>query len=248
MRPHHAAPRRPDRPAGGPPRRSARRRAGKLAAGGAILAQLWGFGLGICDARAAEGPGPGLIDRVGAPALLHRLGGDAAPVVEQQTGPVEEVLRDRIRVDGLPLPGQAATVPDAFAIAAGLLPAVSPPLRGDGGGVSAPDLAASAPGDAATPTLQDATGEAPETAGPAPEGPADAAAADVRPTRRPAPAGLPAGAPAVERPGPVAGGFGAVPTVRAGGADAVAVGLPILAGLLLTALATYKHRGLPSGH
>ncbi|MCU7824668.1 hypothetical protein, partial [Kitasatospora sp. DSM 101779] len=138
MRHRHAAPPRPDRPTGGPPRRNVCRRAGKLAAGGALLAQLWGFGPGICDAAAAEGPGPGLIDQVGAPALLHRLGGDTVPAVEQQTGPVEEVLRDRIRVDGLPLPGQAATVPDAFAIAAVLLPAVSPPPRGDGGAASAP--------------------------------------------------------------------------------------------------------------
>ncbi|MEW1910564.1 hypothetical protein AB0442_19285 [Kitasatospora sp. NPDC085895] len=245
MRHRHAAPPRPDRPRGGPPRRDVRRRAGELAAGGAILAQLWGFGLGVCDAAAAEGPGAGLTEQVGAPALLHRLGGDAVPVVEQQTGPVGEVLRDRIRVDGLPLPGQAATVPDAFAIAAVLLPAVPPSPRGDGGAVSAP---AAAPDASAGPGPADPP--APAGASPA-EGavPAPRPAAEPAPALRPAAAGAARGTSA-ERPRPATGedAFGAAPAVRAGGADAVAVAVPILAGLLLTALATYKHRGLPSGH
>ncbi|WP_030275807.1 hypothetical protein [Streptomyces sp. NRRL B-24484] len=245
MRHRHAAPPRPDRPRGGPPRRDVLRRAGKLAAGGALLAQLWGFGPGVRAAGAAEGPGPDLIDRVGAPALLHRLGGDTVPAVEQRTGPVEEVLRDRIRVDGLPLPGQVAAVPDAFAIAAGLLPAVSPPPRGDGGAVPAPATDASAA----------PVSPAPAAAAPAGASPADGSAAAPRPTRPPGTAVRPAadarGASAErQRPRPAAAGdaFGAAPTVRAEGADAVAVAVPILAGLLLTALATYKHRGLPSGH
>ncbi|MEV7178623.1 hypothetical protein [Kitasatospora sp. NPDC093679] len=204
--------------------------------------------MGVCDAAAAEGPGPGLTDQVGAPALLHRLGGDAVPVVEQQTGPVEEVLRDRIRVDGLPLPGQAATVPDAFAIAAVLLPAVPPSPRGDGGAVSAPAAAPDAPAD---------PGPAAPSAAPAPAGasaaggaaPAPRPAAEPAPALRPVAAGAARGTSA-ERPRPATGedAFGAAPAVRAGGADAVAVAVPILAGLLLTALATYKHRGLPSGH
>lgn len=45
---------------------------------------------------------------------------------------MDRVLRERIRADGLPLPGQAAAVPDAFAIAAVLLPTVPAQPHADG--------------------------------------------------------------------------------------------------------------------
>ncbi|MEV6205912.1 hypothetical protein [Kitasatospora sp. NPDC051914] len=243
MRAIHAARPRPEQA-------GSRHRAGKLAAGSAILVQLWGFGLGICDARAAEGPGPGLTDQVDAPALLHRLGGDTVPAVHQQTAPVAEVLRDRIRVDGLPLPGQAATVPDAFAIAAVLLPAVPPRPREDGGGVSGPPPAA--PGEAVAAEPGTDGGSAARAPAPVPWPPAAAVPAiradqpAEEPARVPGPA---AGRPVPEHgTAPAADPFGAAPTVRARADDAVAVLVPIAAGLLLTGLAMYKHRGLPSGH
>ncbi|WP_407913762.1 hypothetical protein [Kitasatospora sp. NE20-6] len=252
-----------------------------LAAGGAILAQLWGFGLGVCDARAVDGPGPGLLDRAGIPALLVPADGEVLPVGRiRQAEPVGALLRDRIRLDGLPLPGQAAAVPDAFAIASVLLTAVPPPSQGDGGSVSGtgprPMTAPGATGPAGTgPAASDdpapGTGTAvPGTAaaGAATDGAAAACtSADGAPAAVPADlpdgtssaahgtsgavAHLAAGAgdttagPGDGRPG---GPLSAAPVVRAGGHSTVAVAAPIAAGLLLTGLAMYRHRGLPRGH
>ncbi|MFE9427678.1 hypothetical protein ACFYNO_32455 [Kitasatospora sp. NPDC006697] len=96
-----------------------RQRVGALAAAGAVLAQLWGLGVGV--AHAADGGGDP-VDRA-----IRAVGADSAGGPDAGALPLAEVddlLRDRIRAGGLPLPGQAAAVPDAFAIAAVLLPAV----------------------------------------------------------------------------------------------------------------------------
>ncbi|WP_405013219.1 hypothetical protein [Kitasatospora sp. NBC_01539] len=253
---------------------AARPRPTVLAAGGAILAQLWGFGLGVCDARAVDGPGPGLLDRAGVPALLVPADGEVLPVGRiRRTEPVGALLRDRIRIDGLPLPGQAAAVPDAFAIASVLLPAVPPPSRGDGGSVSGTGpRPAAAPAEPLPPARDD---PAPGTGttvpgmtvpGTSADGIAtDGTTADGAPAA--ASAGLPdgtSGATAAAHLAPRAGAgddtaadpgdgrpagpLSAAPVVRAGGHSTVAVAAPIAAGLLLTGLATYRHRGLPRGH
>jgi hypothetical protein len=117
-----------------------RPRLGLLAAGGVagiVVAQVWGLGLNIAratDAGSATGPaaaqltGDGDLLGIALPA-----GGTALPVgatalpagaTALLIGGIDGLVRDRIRDGGLPLPGQASGLPDAFAIAAGLLPPV----------------------------------------------------------------------------------------------------------------------------
>ncbi|WP_035793753.1 hypothetical protein [Kitasatospora mediocidica] len=76
-------------------------------------------------------------DRPGEPSLLP--GPATAPDASGSsgsTGTVDQLLRSQIRAGGLPLPGQATAVPDAFAIAAVLLPTV--PAQPSGRGASGP--------------------------------------------------------------------------------------------------------------
>ncbi|WP_457030159.1 hypothetical protein [Kitasatospora sp. P5_F3] len=193
----------------------------------------------------ASGPGAGpgtTVNQADAPELLGRLTGATVPVLEQQTATVGRALQDRIRSDGLPLPGQATTVPDAFAIAAVLLPAVPPQPRGDG-----------------EPRASRSSGGA-ET--PAADTPLVATAA-LRPAVVGQPAAVTAAAP--DRAATVArsadlqlveGSWETVPPELTLATAApvetegklTAVLVPIAAGLLLTGAAMYKHRGIPSGH
>ncbi|GAA1270215.1 hypothetical protein GCM10009665_68230 [Kitasatospora nipponensis] len=144
-----------------PHRCGGRRRPGPrtrtLAAGGAVLAQVWGFGLGLGSAQAVAGQPPGdtvqrveSVGRLGRPIAGRADGpveggaadlaagapgsapgaaggpgpaGGTTPGTTGAGGAVDELLHNRIKAGGLPLPGQVATVPDAFAIAAVLLPA-----------------------------------------------------------------------------------------------------------------------------
>lgn len=216
-----------------------------LAAGSAILVQLWGFGLGVCDARAADGPGPGPVHRTGIPALLVPSGRAVRLPGDGPDGTfVDRLLRDRIRADGLPLPGQPAAVPDAFAIATVLLPAVPPLPQGDGGAVSAPGgpdgAGAPGPDGPETPDVPGSrTAPAAEAAVPGGSTGADPVRAPDRDDRD----GPGDAAPAVTAP------LSVTPAAVPAADDvAVAVAVPIAAGLLLTGLAMYRHRGLPSGH
>lgn len=228
-----------------------------------MLAQVWSLGLGVSSAYATTAePGADLVSRTDTPALLDTLTGTAAPVLKHSAGPVEQVLQDRIRAGGLPLPGQATTVPDAFAIAAVLLPGVPPQARGDG----APRASRSGP----------VGGEARSTAEP---GTPARYATDADPASTPTPdapggnatssgAG-PGSAASIGRPGremhpvavqvldptqPLAGDgtedglalTAAIPVE--GDGDLTAVLVPIAGGMLLTGAAMYKHRGLPRGH
>lgn len=72
----------------------------------------------------ADAPGPA----TGAGAAVDTGKGTPAPAATSSGGggTVDQLLQNRIRAGGLPLPGQATTVPDAFAIAAVLLPTVPP--------------------------------------------------------------------------------------------------------------------------
>ncbi|MER7750982.1 hypothetical protein [Kitasatospora sp. NPDC097643] len=313
MRANHAS--RPQEPA---PRgvARARRTPGRwlprpraVAAGGALLAQLWG--LGATGAYAAADPlpeqanptvrrtlgggtavGGAAVDGTGAgeavggaahdgpahdgtsagpghqpagqtahtPGLVGELTGTGgAP--DTVPGAVGGVLQDRIRAGGLPLPGQRAAVPDAFAIASGLLGSV--PAQAHPADTRAPRN-----GEPAAPATTPHSGS-----GSRPGHPGAPA-----PTARPTGAG--AAPPARENaardghgaPGPAtasgrAGGTTPVPvgtgtpetlalsdtaTVTAvddgAGSTATAVLAPIAAGLLLTGAAMCKHRGLPRGH
>ncbi|MFJ8044811.1 hypothetical protein ACIRBX_30340 [Kitasatospora sp. NPDC096147] len=231
-----------------------------LAAGGAVLAHVWGLGLGVGTAYAADGPaatellGADLVQRADAPALLGQLTGLATPVLEQQTASVAKALQERIRTDGLPLPGQATTVPDAFAIAAVLLPSVPPQARGDeprasrataedAGQPAAPGAGAAAVRPRLAPT---ATPGASAAAGAVRT--ADAMAASTSPVIRSATVQLPQGSwtlSAPEEQVELAGTSAA--SVEAEG-EVTAVLVPIAAGMLLTGAAMYKHKGLPRGH
>ncbi|MGK4580921.1 hypothetical protein [Kitasatospora sp. HPMI-4] len=254
-----AAPVQPDRPGRIPPQTGGRLpRPRALAVGGALLAQVWGLGIGITGAYAATAaePDTDLVGRADAPALLDGLAGSAAPALRQPAAPVEHVLQDRIRAGGLPLPGQAAGVPDAFAIAAVLLPAAPSQPRGNG-----PRASRSAPadGEAGSPDTADAeTRPATEAAADqaavppqvAPGGTSgngagagfDAAATGGRPGPEPVRLQDPAQPLTVD---PLA--LTAVTPVEPGG-DLTAVLVPIAGGMLLTGAAMYKHRGLPRGH
>lgn len=223
-----------------------------LAAGGAVLAHVWGLGLGVGVAYAADGSavagllGPDLVQRADAPALLGQLTGVATPVLEQQTASVAKALQERIKTDGLPLPGQATTVPDAFAIAAVLLPSVPPQPRGDGprASRSTPEDEPGVPGPGARPRI---------------EPPASAPAPAVGPARIPTDGGgpaasavrtatvqLPQGTWSLAAPEEDVALAAASPVEIEGELTAVLV--PIAAGMLLTGAAMYKHKGLPRGH
>ncbi|TWF99887.1 hypothetical protein [Kitasatospora viridis] len=105
-----------------------RQRVATLAAASAVLAQLWGLGIGV--AHAVDGSAADPVGRTvrsvgstagqGTGALPD--GGSTVLPVSGGTTDVNGLLRDRIRAGGLPLPGQVTAVPDAFAIAAVLLP------------------------------------------------------------------------------------------------------------------------------
>ncbi|MFJ9444014.1 hypothetical protein ACIRRH_19390 [Kitasatospora sp. NPDC101235] len=267
-----------------------------VAAAGALLAQLWGFGApGAYAAAADPPPGPArpavrhalhdapALDRpaFGGPALDGQsaerpvgpglsagappnrspgpagepAGGGPADGVAGVGGAVGDALQERIRAGGLPLPGQRAAVPDAFALASGLLGTVPARTRPDrlrdsheGGAADLPSAgqrharaarptAPRQPEAADGPVVQEAAATAVDEAAPATE-----------PDRTPgstAPA-VPGGG---RNPEPVAiTGTAAAATSGDGPATATAVLAPIAAGLLLTGAAMCKHRGLPRGH
>ncbi|MBV6698541.1 hypothetical protein [Kitasatospora aureofaciens] len=263
-----------------------------VAAGGALLAQLWGIGATGAYAAAVDPPsapssatvrralhggsghdGSGhdgqSAGRTGeplhtpapttAPGLVGELTGSvgsAGPV-----GPVGSGLQDRIRAGGLPLPGQRAAVPDAFALASGLLGSVPAQARPaetrasrDGEPTGPPAVVAQGRTGtrAARPTSSATAGRRTEPAATPP-----ARAAETGAPAEPGRAGTGGGAPAAVAPAP---GAPATPktialadtaTVTAsadGSGTATAVLAPIAAGLLLTGAAMWKHRGLPRGH
>ncbi|MFJ8625812.1 hypothetical protein ACIRD3_23595 [Kitasatospora sp. NPDC093550] len=265
-----------------------------VAAGWALLAQLWG--LGATGAYAAStSPGEPLPEpaqpavrralhgapALGGPALGPALDGPSAeppagqgqpageatgrppgPVgeltgdstVEGATRTVGGTLQERIRAGGLPLPGQRAAVPDAFAIASGLLdtapdrnrPAETRASR-EGEPTVLPDADRSYPGTA-RPTVprQRAVPEAPpalETASGTTTTPG------APPGRDPAPLAGPTVPASGGTPETLAiADTATVTAVDDGSATATAVLAPIAAGLLLTGAAMCKHRGLPRGH
>ncbi|MFF0412188.1 hypothetical protein ACFYUY_17340 [Kitasatospora sp. NPDC004745] len=278
-----------------------------VAAGGALLAQLWGIGAPGAYAASAEPPPEGTRPAVrrtaphdggahggpaprGAPRSRpatggsppdgtsagpppeagHQPGGETArpsgPVGEPPgtglagtTGAVGGLLQDRIRAGGLPLPGQRAAVPDAFAIASGLLDTA--PAQGRRvearapreGEPSAPPTAArpgSGPGRTA------ATAHAPHQprAAATPPPARETVAPDPRSTADRGVAGTATAAPVstVTPDGPAApialADTAPVTAVGDDSATVTAVLAPIAAGLLLTGAAMCKHRGLPRGH
>ncbi|MFI5533368.1 hypothetical protein ACIA8O_32990 [Kitasatospora sp. NPDC051853] len=221
-----------------------------LAAGGAVLAHVWGLGLGVGAAYAADGSavagllGPDLVQRADAPALLGQLTGVATPVLEQQTASVAKALQERIKTDGLPLPGQATTVPDAFAIAAVLLPSVPPQPRGDQprASRSGAEEQAGAPAPGARPRIE-APVAAPSSAAGAVRAPGGGTAV---PAVRTATVQLPPGGWGPAAPEEQVELAAATPVETEGELTAVLV--PIAAGMLLTGAAMYKHKGLPRGH
>ncbi|MCG6496212.1 hypothetical protein [Kitasatospora sp. A2-31] len=199
----------------------------------------------------------------GEPGSPGLLGGLATAAASPGSGPagarVGDVLQGRIRAGGLPLPGQPAAVPDAFAIASGLLGAVPVQARTaqarasrDGEGVesAAPygrsGAAAGRPvpppagphGTAAPPSV---TGSADRQGPPGgPSGPGGTGVPGAAVAERSAPHGnLAAVDPAAVAADPVGHGLAGTGT---------AVLAPIAAGLLLTGAAMCKHRGLPRGH
>ncbi|KDN85273.1 hypothetical protein [Kitasatospora cheerisanensis] len=231
---HPKRPRRSDTPRRGLP--------GALAASGLLAAQLLGLVLGTGDAYATDpgraGPAPrirSLCPAVpAAPADRGGLLGGTAPALDGAVGELGTVLQQHLGAGELPLPGQHSG-PDAFAIAARLLSTVPPQARADEAGRAS-------------------------RSGPAegrPEEPANRVPA-------PRPADDPAPLPSRQRidtvtlvpppPGTASGSDGsplaltASPTRPEDNDSTLAVLLPIAAGLLLTAAAAYKHRGLPGGH
>ncbi|MFD4656653.1 hypothetical protein ACFWP2_13610 [Kitasatospora sp. NPDC058444] len=197
------------------------------------------------DEPGGNGPGGGITEGAGA------------------TGAVGDTLQERIRAGGLPLPGQRAAVPDAFALASGLLDVVPAQARSDSsrsdssrsdgsrafreGGPVGPPSADRRRTDAALPAVPRQRGAAEE---PLVQEAAATTADDTGPTADP------------DRPTdsttPTAPGHGRTPATVAiadtattshdGSATATAVLAPIAAGLLLTGAAMCKHRGLPRGH
>lgn len=255
-----------------------------VAVGGALLAQLWGVGATGAYAAPADPPpasadtavrralhgAPGQHDReqaehTGAPP---RTSTPKAPGLVDDlagtTGAVNGGLQERIRAGGLPLPGQRAAVPDAFALASGLLGTVPPqdrptgtPAARDGG----PAGATTAPGEhggtrSAHPVSPTSTARkaGPLAAESATAAPAGTAAAPPTPdaTIGAGHTGQPSGASPSTGPGtPSAVALADTATVTAGedgSGTATAVLAPIAAGFLLTGAAMWKHRGLPRGH
>ncbi|QKW19637.1 hypothetical protein HUT16_11685 [Kitasatospora sp. NA04385] len=239
-----------------------------------LAAQVLGLGLGAADARAADAGHPprhpgrtlGTPVRTGADdggpldgtveGTIRTVDGlDPADAVDAR--PVQglgDALGQQLGGE-LPLPGHHADRPDAFSLAAGLLSAVPPqpraaddapglPLRPRERPRAAPRPRPHPPSRPSAPRRRRPAGA---TTTPAPAGTAAATATAARtPARRPAPA-LDTPPPPAPRPGPDRLALTAAPAHPAAG-SAVAVLLPIAAGLLLTAAAMYKHRGLPGGH
>ncbi|WP_143200362.1 hypothetical protein [Kitasatospora sp. CB01950] len=225
MRTNHAKrPRRSDTPR----HRWGRHRA--LAASGMLAVQLLGLAIGTADAH-ATGLDPttrALVAPVDGNDLLDGAIGELGTVLQQHLGSGE-----------LPLPGQHSGGPDAFAIAARLLSAVPGQDRPDDAGrASRSNPAEGRPGDRVAPI-------------PAPDEPAPDPATPLPSRRhvdnltttpeRPAP---PPAAPDHGAPLALTAAAPATPDDD----STAAVLLPIAAGLLLTAAAAYKHRGLPGGH
>ncbi|MFH8382915.1 hypothetical protein ACH4E7_18485 [Kitasatospora sp. NPDC018058] len=249
-----------------------------VAAGGALLAQLWGVGAPGAYAASAEAlpgqaqpaarralhggtvidgqsaahpeePGhPATAEPGRSPGLVGGLT-DGAPV-DQATGAVGGVLRERIRAGGLPLPGQRAAVPDAFALASGLLGAVQAQARPAG-------TRTAREGEAAEPaTLPRPVAARPRSE--AAEAPVVREATAFEGQSAVEPVGATgvteaAADPAVSTDGGTPQALDLADTapvtaVDDGSATATAVLAPIAAGLLLTGAAMYKHRGLPRGH
>ncbi|MEU4120170.1 hypothetical protein AB0F71_37425 [Kitasatospora sp. NPDC028055] len=200
----------------------------------------------------------------GEPTSGARAGGEpAGSPTDGATGVVGGVLQERIRAGGLPLPGQGAAVPDAFALASGLLGAVPAQGRPAGARASREGEPAALPvaprprpgpttgpdgpngparpgtvGAAGTPLVREAaTHDGPDSAVPA--GTAGTAAPAATPTT-PAGTGTPEALALADT--------ATVTAAEDGTATATAVLAPIAAGLLLTGAAMFKHRGLPRGH
>ncbi|GAA2980073.1 hypothetical protein GCM10010519_13510 [Streptomyces lactacystinicus] len=210
--------------------------------------------------RAARGPGAARRPAAPPPARPPGAAGEPAGngPADGTTGAVGAVggtLQERIRAGGLPLPGQRAAVPDAFALASGLL--VTLPARAgpddprasrEGGPAGLSSAARRRPDDslpavprqrraAEGPLVQEATATTVDRAGPAAE------------PDRPADSTAPAGAGPGRTPAAVAiADTATAATSHDGSATATAVLAPIAAGLLLTGAAMWKHRGLPRGH
>lgn len=196
-----------------------------------------------------QGPSAGEAPRRSPGALGDLADGSAGGAAGTPGGS----LQDRIRAGGLPLPGQRAAVPDAFAIASGLLdtdPAQADPAEARAvrdGEPAAPPSAETHPGATRSTVPRQREGaDAPPVLEASETDPATGTAIDRDATTAPA-------APAV----PGAGGTpetlaiadtATVTPVHHGSATATAVLAPIAAGLLLTGAAMCKHRGLPRGH
>ncbi|MFG3055122.1 hypothetical protein ACGFZP_29820 [Kitasatospora sp. NPDC048239] len=214
-------------------------------------------------------PSPGQAD---APGLLGQLADPAAgaspatavpvPGLEDATAPVDDLLQDRIRAGGLPLPGQRAAVPDAFAIASGLLGTTPDQARSTESRASRDNDPSGAP-ESPGRTGPGPTHPAPspgEQRGPAAPPPVQEAADRTGRTAdgRPAPGGSGGAGPGAAPNRPAASEDLALTGAAAVGATATAahgtsgtgtaVLAPIAAGLLLTGAAMCKHRGLPRGH
>ncbi|MED7952700.1 hypothetical protein [Streptomyces sp. BE303] len=211
--------------------------------------------------------------RTTAPGVLDHLAGPTAAIVpvpelDAATTSVSSALQDRIRAGGLPLPGQRAALPDAFAIASGLLgtvPAQSRPAGARASREGAPD-GPSAPvgrngagpratrpggeqrGPAAPPPAPGEPGDRPHHT--AADRPGTGAAGSGRSAAEPDRPTIAEGSPAAGPAGSTAGSTTTAAVTVAHGAPgtATAVLAPIAAGLALTGAAMYKHRGLPKGH
>ncbi|MFE7594874.1 hypothetical protein ACFU6K_36270 [Kitasatospora sp. NPDC057512] len=205
------------------------------------------------DGQSAERPvGSGPPGRSPGPAG-EPTGNGPADGITGVAGAVGGTLQERIRAGGLPLPGQRAAVPDAFALASGLLGTVPAQARPDGprasseGGPADPPSATRHRGaalstvprqrEAATePLLQEAT-TAVDEGGPTAE---TGSTADSTATPAPDRDSTPETTAIADTATAATSGDGS--------ATATAVLVPIAAGLLLTGAAMCKHRGLPSGH
>ncbi|MER5354856.1 hypothetical protein ABT093_31555 [Kitasatospora sp. NPDC002551] len=272
-----------------------------VAAGGALLAQLWGFGAPVALAAGGEplpepagrtlatgaaapdgtvrqpGPGPsdGLLDGLAgavpaaADAVVPELDAATGPVTGTVAGSIGGALQDRIRAGGLPLPGQRAALPDAFALASGLLglaPAGTHPAETRAARDGTPDGASGKPArpvDAARPVRPGGAPHGPAAPPPAPAAPERPSPPTAGPPaaaggggasgrtawreRGPASSGAPAAGTAAP-PGAGAARTAAVTVAHDTAGTATSVLAPITAGLLLTGAAMYKHRGLPKGH
>ncbi|RKE19164.1 hypothetical protein [Streptomyces sp. TLI_171] len=223
-----------------------------------LAAQVLGLGLGTADARAADtgrsDPAARTLGRTihaDDGGLLGATGPVLDTVSTAGTGAVTDlgtVLDQHLDTGELPLPGHRADRPDAFSLAAGLLSTVPPQARpADADRASRSGPADGRPGET-------------EILVPARRGPADpvllspAASAAPPPLAggpRPAPVLVPAPvppAPSPPSPAPDHLALAAAPGRPTDQEGAIAVLIPIAAGVLLTAAAAYKHRGLPGGH